>query len=70
LGSIKGSFVRLEHAFFPKMSEELTASNVLHEKVNVFAILIHALEVDYKRVTDRFQDLILIANVVNLLGLD
>ena len=41
-----------EHTFFTKMGEELSASNVFHEEVNVLAVLVHALKVDNERVAD------------------
>ena len=70
MGCVEGGLVRLEHAFFSEMSEELSACNVFHEEVNVLAVLIHAFEVDDERIVDRFEDLVLITDVVDLLCLD
>ena len=70
MGCVEGGLVRLEHALFSEMSEELSACNVFHEEVNVLAVLIHAFEVDNERIVDRFEDLVLITDVVDLLCLN
>ena len=70
LGCIECGLVRFENAFFSEMGEELSARDVFHEEVNVFAVLVHAFEVDDEWVADRFQDLVLVTDVVHLLRLN
>lgn len=35
-----------EHAFLSQMGEKLPARHILHEKVNIFGVLVDAFEVD------------------------
>lgn len=69
--------MRLEHTLLTEMSKQLPSSYILHKEINVFTILIHALEVDLskeiiydKRMVDRLEDLVLVADMINLLCFD
>ena len=70
LGGVEGGFVGLEHAFFSEVGEELSAGNVFQEEVDGCGVLVHALEVDDKGMADRFENLVLVADMVDLLGFD
>lgn len=39
-------FVGLEHAFFSKMSEELSSGHIFHEDIEVLCILSESFEID------------------------
>jgi hypothetical protein len=69
--------VRLEHALLPEMCEEFPSGDVLHDEIDVLAVLVHAFEIDlnktikyHKGVGDGLENLILVADVVDLLSLD
>ena len=70
LSGVERGLVWFEHTFFSEMSEKLSAGNILHEEVNVLAVLVHTFEVDDKWMADRSQDLKLVTDMIHLLGLD